>query len=412
MRRNGNELLKQAVHQHSWLGFKGLQERLFTGWFGGFFYNQIWEDPRVDLEALNLTSDNRLLAISSGGCNVLNYLANASRTTIHAVDLNPCHIHLTRLKLSALRHLPRYEDFFNFFAGLNRPENLENYREYIRGRLDESTRAFWEGGSWLRRYVLGPRINYFTKNLYDYARLGYFLRFVHGLARLAGRDVKTLLEAGTHEEQVRLFEEYVSPFFDHWAVRSIGRAPFLLFGLGIPPRQYEALKQETKGQWVDFYREKVKKLACAYPVEDNYFTWQAFGRSYDHKARRALPDYLKEEHYSTLREAVGRVRTEIDSVHAHLKRQPDQSMDRFVFLDAQDWMKPGEIEELWREIARVGRPGSRIIFRTASSVSPVESALPGKLRRCFVREEELSKHLFEKDRSAIYGGFHLYCIPA
>ena len=73
--------------------------------FQGFVYNQIWEDPDVDLEALELKPHHRLLTIASGGCNVLNYLA-ADPAKIIAVDLNPNHIALTKLKLSALQNLP------------------------------------------------------------------------------------------------------------------------------------------------------------------------------------------------------------------------------------------------------------------------------------------------------------------
>lgn len=51
---------------------QGLMQRLFAFWFDAFVYNQIWEDPRVDLEALELGTDSRVLTISSGGCNALN----------------------------------------------------------------------------------------------------------------------------------------------------------------------------------------------------------------------------------------------------------------------------------------------------------------------------------------------------
>jgi S-adenosylmethionine-diacylglycerol 3-amino-3-carboxypropyl transferase len=66
------------------------------------------------------------------------------------------------------------------------------------------------------------------------------------------------------------------------------------------------------------------------------------------------------------------------------------------------------IVELWSLIADKSEPGARIIFRTAGSRSPVEAALPEELRSRFVYEKELSENLFRKDRSSIYGGFHLY----
>jgi S-adenosylmethionine-diacylglycerol 3-amino-3-carboxypropyl transferase len=68
------------------------------------------------------------------------------------------------------------------------------------------------------------------------------------------------------------------------------------------------------------------------------------------------------------------------------------------------------IARLWREIARVGESGSRIVFRTAGERSPVESALPPALRRRFVYEEALARELHERDRSAIYGMFHVYSL--
>jgi len=406
----GKQLLRQAVHKHSVLGIRGLEERLFTAWFGGFFYNQIWEDPRVDLRALELDSESRVLAISSAGCNLLNYLT-ADPGAIVAVDLNPCHVYLTRLKLTALRHLPDHEKFFAFFGRADRDSNRDSYRRHIRDRLDEDTRRFWEGGGWLRRLLLGSRVKYFTRNLYDHARLGYFLRFVHGLARVQGRDPADLLAATARERQREIFERNIEPFFDHWLVRFAGRMPFLLFGLGIPPRQVDALRKEGDGSLAGIYRERVRRLACGHSLDDNYFTWQAFGRRYDVEGRRALPEYLKRENYERIKPRTGRVQTHMTSLHAFLMSQPDDSLDRFVFLDAQDWMKPEEIVALWNEVARTGRPGTRVIFRTASSRSPVEEVLPRQLRKRFSYDRTLSQQLHEQDRSAIYGGFHVYEKP-
>ena len=96
-----NVLLERAAHTRPAATRRGALERLFTLMFKGFVYNQIWEDPDVDLEALALGPGHRLVTIASGGCNVLNYLA-ADPERIIAVDLNPNHVALTRLKLAAL----------------------------------------------------------------------------------------------------------------------------------------------------------------------------------------------------------------------------------------------------------------------------------------------------------------------
>ncbi len=74
------------MHRHKPISKQGIQERLFTLAFSGLVYPQIWEDPLVDLEALSLKEGEHLVAIASGGCNILSYLAT-SPIRITAVDL-------------------------------------------------------------------------------------------------------------------------------------------------------------------------------------------------------------------------------------------------------------------------------------------------------------------------------------
>ena len=37
-------------------------------------YNQCWEDPAVDKRALNINSSDRIVMITSAGCNALDYV--------------------------------------------------------------------------------------------------------------------------------------------------------------------------------------------------------------------------------------------------------------------------------------------------------------------------------------------------
>ena len=63
--------LKAAVGCGSVLSREGFLEHLFAWMFKGLVYPQIWEDPEVDLEALALTPQSHVVAIASGGCNIL-----------------------------------------------------------------------------------------------------------------------------------------------------------------------------------------------------------------------------------------------------------------------------------------------------------------------------------------------------
>ena len=403
------KLLKKSVHQHKLMSKKGLLERMFSFWFDSLVYNQIWEDPRVDMEALELDEHSRMLTIASGGCNILAYLTKKPES-ITAVDINRNHIYLTRLKLAALTLLPEYDDFFRFFGIANHAKNVEQYYRYISPHLDADTRKFWEGGNWVAKLFRGARIKYFEKNFYDHAKLGLLLRLTHGLTRVVRKNPSRILEAESIAEQEKIFEETIAPFFDNKLVKAVARNPLILFSLGIPPHQYALMKSEMSGDIIDLFRERVKRLTCGFPIEDNYFAWQALGRSYDTGKKRAIPDYLMEANYSVLKEHAPKAKAVVNSLTGFLREQPPKSMNRFVFLDSQDWMQAWQIHELWTEVERTGMPGSRIIFRTGAAASPVETALPKALRKHFKYETQHSLDLHKKDRSAIYGGFHLYVL--
>ena len=96
------------------------------------------------------------------------------------------------------------------------------------------------------------------------------------------------------------------------------------------------------------------------------------------------------------------------NVASYLVAQPAASADCFVLLDAQDWMNDADLNALWAQISRTARPGARVIFRTAAD----EPLLPGRLNADILalwrKDEARSVALHARDRSAIYGGFHLY----
>jgi S-adenosylmethionine-diacylglycerol 3-amino-3-carboxypropyl transferase len=109
-----------------------------------------------------------------------------------------------------------------------------------------------------------------------------------------------------------------------------------------------------------------------------------------------------------LRSRVNRVDVAQITLTDFLARQDAESVDRYVLLDAQDWMSRAQIAALWQQINRTARPGARVIFRTAGEETILPAMLPEDLLAPWTYEEERSRELHARDRSAIYGGFHLY----
>ena len=156
--------------------------------------------------------------------------------------------------------------------------------------------------------------------------------------------------------------------------------------------------------------ERVERLACDFDITDNYFAWQAFGRRYAPGPNPALPPYLQRQNFDAVRSRSSRVRYVQRSFTDILRDSPAASFDRYVLLDAQDWMNDAELTALWTEITRTARPGARVIFRTAAAERLLPGRVPDDVLGAWRYEDELSRELTRQDRSSIYGAFHLYTL--
>lgn len=399
-----NRKLKEALLQHKALSRQGVSERFFGLLFSGLVYPQIWEDPEVDMAAMELCDEHSVVTIGSGGCNMLAYLSRSPRQ-IDVVDLNPHHVALNRLKLAAFRHLPAHADILRLFGLEGVSTNTKSYELFIAPHLDAATRAYWEK----RSLTGGRRIEVFERNIYRTGLLGRFIGLGHMLARLHGVDLTEIAKARSLREQRRFFDENIAPLFDKPLIRWITSRKSSLFGLGIPPQQYDELAGlAADGSIAPILRRRLEKLACGFPLRDNYFAWQAFMRRYPRPEEGFLPTYLKPENYRAIRDNAGSVTVHHASLTELLTQKPAGTIDRYVLLDAQDWMSDEQLNDLWVEITRAAAPDARVIFRTAAERSVIDGRLSAALLGQWTYLTERSRELNRQDRSAIYGGFHIY----
>ncbi|HMK90839.1 MAG TPA: BtaA family protein [Methylocystis sp.] len=394
--------LSAAVHRNRTFSRAWALERLFTVAFKGLVYPQIWEDPVVDMEALAIKPDDRVVAIASGGCNVMSYLV-ADPARITAVDLNGAHTALLRLKIGAARRLPDYDTFRRFFGEANQRENVAAYHRHIKPHLDGASRAYWEGRTLTGR----RRIELFARNFYRYGLLGWFIGAGHFVARAHGKDPRRMLQARSLEEQSALFDSLLAPLFQSRTVRFLVNQPATLFGLGIPPAQYEALAGDHEGGMAAVLHERLRRLACDHELSENYFARQAFGRGY---GDGATPPYLERGAFEAVRARADRVETRHMSMGDFLDSCADASLDAYVLLDAQDWMDNAALTALWRKITRTARPAARVIFRTAADERLLPGRIPDEILARWDYDETRCRELSRRDRSSIYGAFHLYTL--
>ena len=237
-----------------------------------------------------------------------------------------------------------------FSAQASDPANLDLFDSHLRDQLDEETRAYWQAMSGAPQAPAHRDVR--AQSLSPWLAGPLHRACCMAWRGCMARISKICWTPRTPREQRDLFNQIVAPLFESAPIKLMSKSPISLYALGIPPAQYDALVESGNGDAIAVLRERVERLACDFPIQDNYFAWQAFGRSYDIEAREAVPDYLKAENYATLKARIGSVSVHHASLLDFLREQPAQSLDRFVLLDAQDWMTPAQLAALWREIDR------------------------------------------------------------
>ena len=125
---------------------------------------------------------------------------------------------------------------------------------------------------------------------------------------------------------------------------------------------------------------------------------------------RQASNWIFHEHYDAIVDRVGRITLAHANLTEHLAGLPDASRDRYILLDAQDWMTDAQLSALWTQITRTARPGARILFRTAGEADIIPGRIPDAVLSRWAYQAEASKAFTAQDRSAIYGGVHLYIL--
>ena len=104
-------------------------------------------------------------------------------------------------------------------------------------------------------------------------------------------------------------------------IRAILSRKSSLFGLGIPPAQYDSLITSGDGTMASVLSARLEKLACHFPLRSNYFAWQAFARRYPAPGEAALPAYLEKANYETLKANIDRVAVHHINYHRSARGQ-------------------------------------------------------------------------------------------
>ena len=379
-----------------------LRRRVQDAFFGlvhghRLVYNTCWEDPRLDRSLLGLGPGARVAVITSAGDNALDYLLD-DPARVDCVDVNFRQNALLELKRALFLH-GTFEELYAFFGDGGGAACAGIYTR-LRRHLPEYAASFWD-----------RNIGYFkagrcSRSFYYHGASGVvafvFSKIQSALKPALRRELPRLLEAGSPEEQRRIFATIEPVFWDRLSRWLVAR-PATMALLGVPRPQIALIRDTHPGGLEGYVRDKVRRVFTELAVSENYF-WRVYltGRY----TRGCCPEYLKEAHFPVIRERLGRLSTNTATLSAFLRDHPGP-YTHFVLLDHQDWLAhhaPDALAEEWELLLATAAPGARVLMRSAGlDVSFVPDRARCRLRFFPDRTEPLHA----RDRVGTYGSQHL-----
>ena len=368
-------------------------------------YNTCWEDPRLDREALELSGGDRVVMITSAGCNALDYVLDGPER-IDAVDVNPRQNALLELKIAGIRHL-EFEDFFAMFGGGRLPRARKVYEDQLRPALSDWSRRYWD--RWIVFFDDPRRSFYYRGASGMFAQLVKF--YIDRVLKV--RDhVNDLFEASSLEEQRRIYEQHLRHRFWTRPLRFAMNRDVTLSLVGVPRAQRRQVEYYYTEGVFQFVRDCLDAVFGQLPLTDNYF-WRVYlGGSY---TPACCPEYLKPGNFQRLKGGlVDRIHITTDSVRGLLEKQ-EVPVSRFVLLDHMDWMADHCFDALaaeWQAIVRRAAPGARVIWRSGGletrfldRVRVTTQGAPRELPELLRFHRLWADTLHARDRVHTYGSF-------
>ncbi|KAH8550732.1 hypothetical protein BGW37DRAFT_498263, partial [Umbelopsis sp. PMI_123] len=324
--------------------------------FRSYIYAFTWEDPRVDLEHLDLTESDTMFVITSAGDNALEYAIKARPQRIHCIDMNPCQNHLLELKLASVSSL-EFEDFWKMFGDGRHPQFESLLHDIISPHLSSQALQYWSHNS-----------DRFSHKFYKTGYSGLAVTLVEWWIKMQGlqKDVREMCHAETIEEQKRIWAEKIRPAIFSPMIRKVLNNPMFMWNaLGVPMNQMNMfLKDGTTQQYIEDTLEPIASRSLF--RNDQYFFYLCLMQKY---ARESCPSYLTEEGFKILKEtnATDAFRLHTDSIVNVLRSLPENYLTRMIVMDHMDWFSPDgkDLEEEIIEMARATQPNGRVYWRSA-----------------------------------------------
>lgn len=348
-----------------------------------------WEDPLSDEAALKIEPKENILAITSGGCNVFGFLLKDPET-IYCIDINLAQSYLLKLKMAAIKTL-EFEDFI-CFSGLLLHKDRLNLFEKIKPELSNDEVLFWQENEKIlhKGFIMNGKFEGFVKFA------GIFLKFLQGKNRVEG-----LFKNKTQEAQELYFDKVWNTKRFKYLFKILFNK-YMLAKRGLVADYFHF--DDGSSSFAESFYNRSKKAFRDLPIKGNYFVSLYLLGKYRNVDE--VPDYLKRENYEIIKSRINRIKIHTSEAQSWLDNMEDESIDCFALSNICELMSEDETERLFKAVKRTAKPEARVIFRNLM----IPREVPENLSEFIVKDNALSKHIFDNDRSFVYGKVAAYTV--
>lgn len=369
-----------------------LQDKAFQLLFSKcFVYNILFEDAEVDEQFLGLEEDSNVLSITGAGCGVAGMMSKRPRS-IDAVDINPHHLSIAAMKMTAAQHMASYTHFYDLCGRgwqSSPKETIQELGLYM---------PVWIREYWKKHYKV------FRDTMYHH---GLTAEMLHQLRKRAGLNAQWLraMMGKTIEDRMQMVEDTIAPILHSPIMSMILRSPLQLVALGVNFAQRDRLlATEQMDSLVSYFVEHIKRVAST-DLETNWFAWYSVAGQYNHEHPDAVPPYLRRDRHERSYQSPTSVRYHNTNIFDVMGQAGPQTWSHYTLCDAPDWMPEQVQKHLLKEILRTSRDGATVLVR---SVEKEPWVCHRGMDKHFKLREEDSRLASELDRSRQYQSVQLY----
>ena len=348
-------------------------------------YAQVREDPEVDLKALQISSRDRVLAVTSGGCTALTLLARGPESLV-CLDVNPAQNALFELKWAAVRSLTLSE-CRQFLGVLPSRDRWKMYSSFV-GILSESSRRFWN--SRRRMIEAGPLYAGSTE-----AMLRFFAFILRRCVHAPGKVLQLFEQQGPSAQKT--FYRKIWNTVKWRGLLHVAFHPFV-FRAAYPKGFLRRVREDS------LTREWIRKIERAFeeiPIQSNYFLSQFLSGRYL-PGEEGMPVYLRAEPFERIRRFSGPVTIVTQDLIDCFRRCPEGSFSKMTLSNALEWLPDAKIAGAHKALSNALAPAGRAVVRHLLGITVLDSSAGLKELMSLSDELTLEERAFLYCRVSVY----------